>query len=86
MGKVEHIPSQNDRIVNYMQEHGGITQIEALQHLGVLRLASRISDLRRCGVDITSEFVEVKNRYGEKSRVKRYRLKCLESVNDGGLD
>lgn len=86
MGSVESKPSQNERIIEYINKHGSITQIEALRDIGVLRLASRISDLRRCGVDITSEFVEVKNRYGEKSRVKRYRLKCLESVNDGGLD
>lgn len=74
MGKVDHLPTQNDRIVDYMREFGGITQLEALRDLGVLRLASRISDLKRCGVAIASEFIEIKNRYGESCRVKRYRL------------
>ena len=74
MAKVDHKPKQNDRIVDYMREFGGITQLEALRDLGVLRLASRISDLKRCGVAITSNFVEVQNRYGEKCRVKQYKL------------
>jgi hypothetical protein len=39
-----------------------------------MRLASRISDLRRQGYNITSESVEVKNRYGEKCRIKRYSM------------
>ena len=74
MAKVKHIPKQNDRIIDYMERFGSITQIEALRDLGVLRLASRISDLRSLGVPIESEMVEVKNRYGEKCHVKRYRL------------
>ena len=74
MAKVKHIPKQNDRIIDYMERFGSITQLEALQDLGVLRLASRISDLRSLGVPIESEMVEVKNRYGEKCHVKRYRL------------
>ena len=49
---VQSKPTQNERILNYMSEFGGITQLEALRDLGVLRLASRISDLRRKGFDI----------------------------------
>lgn len=67
-------PTQNQRIIDYMQEHGTITQLEALQELGIMRLASRISDLRRNGYTIESEMVCVENRYGEKCRVKRYAL------------
>lgn len=74
MGKVEHKPTQNERIIDYMDRFGSITQLEALQDLGVLRLASRISDLRSLGVPIISEMVEVKNRFGEKCHIKRYRL------------
>jgi hypothetical protein len=55
-----------------MYQHGGITQYEALEKLGVMRLASRISELRRNGCAISSKMVKVKNRYGETCRVKRY--------------
>lgn len=67
-------PTQNDRILDYMDEFGGITQLEALRDLGVMRLASRISDLNRRGYRIDSEMVQVKNRYGETCRVKRYYM------------
>lgn len=68
------ILSQNQRVIEYMQEKGSITQMEALNKLGVMRLASRISDLRRNGYKITGSMETVKNRYGEKCRVKRYSL------------
>lgn len=67
-------PVQRERVLDYMIENGGITQLEALQELGVMRLASRISELRKHGHDITGEIVTVKNRYGEQCRIKRYSL------------
>lgn len=80
MGKVEHRPTQNERIIEYMKKHGSITQFEALQSCGIMRLASRISDLRRLGYPITSKMVTVKNRFDEECRVKRYSL--VNSCND----
>lgn len=66
--------TQAQRVLDYMIEFNGITQLEALRDIGCMRLASRISDLRRQGHSITSERVAVKNRYGETSYIKRYRL------------
>ena len=74
MGKVKHIPTQNDRIIDYIKRFGSITQLEALQDLGVMRLASRISDLRKLGYPIISESEVVKNRFGENCHIKRYRI------------
>ena len=74
MSKVDHKPTQNQRIIEYIKEFGSITQFEALRDLGVMRLASRISDLKRLGYPVESEMVVVKNRYGEECRVKSYRL------------
>lgn len=68
-------PTQCERILDYLYAHGGITQYEALNELGVMRLASRISELRRNGFEIASKMVKVQNRYGETCRVKRYSLK-----------
>lgn len=75
LGKVDHKPTQNQRIIDYIKEFGSITQFEALRDLGVMRLASRISDLKRLGYPVESEMVVVKNRYGEECRVKSYRLR-----------
>ncbi len=66
--------SQNDRVLDYMEEFGSITQLEAFADLGVSRLAARISDLKDEGHIIKSELVKVKNRFGETSTVSRYSL------------
>lgn len=65
-------PTQNQRIIEYIEQFGSITQLDALRDLGVMRLASRISDLRRNGVKIASTTEAVENRYGEKCHIKRY--------------
>ena len=66
--------TQNERILDYMAKNGSITQLEALNECSVMRLASRVSDLRRKGYPITSKMVRVQNQYGETCHVKRYSL------------
>ena len=68
--------TQIERIEQYMRDFGGITQLEALRDLGVMRLASRISDMRRSGIRITSKTIQVRNRYGEICHIKRYELEA----------
>lgn len=48
--------------------------MEAMSEYGIMRLASRVSDLKRLGVPIISETVTGRNRYGEVTRYARYRL------------
>lgn len=71
---VDSKPTQNQRILDYIEENGWITQLEAIKELGVMRLASRVSDMRKRGYKITSEMIPVKNRYGETCHIKRYKL------------
>ena len=75
MGKVEHKPTQNQRILDYIDRFGSITQLDALRDLGVMRLASRVSDLRSMGYPIESKREAVKNRFGENSYINRYTIK-----------
>ena len=79
MAKVDHKPTQNERILEYLDKFGSITQLDALRDLGIMRLASRISDLRRLGYPITSTMEAVKNRFEEPCYIKRYRM-------EGGKD
>ena len=64
--------TQNKRLLAYLAEHKYITALEAINELGIYRLASRICDLRRIGYEIASEMITVKNRFDEDCRVKRY--------------
>ena len=66
--------NQRSRVLDYMGTRGGITQIDALKDIGVMRLASRISELKKRGWRIGWEWQKGRNRYGEKYQVKRYFL------------
>lgn len=60
--------------LKYLKENESITAMEALNELGIFRLASRICDLRQSGVEISNQWKEVENRFGEKCRIKEYFL------------
>ena len=67
--------SQCQKILHFMETHKrGITPLQAMDHFGCMRLSGRIHDLREMGYNISSELVDVKNRYGETCRVSQYRL------------
>ena len=63
--------NQCERIIAFIEEHGSITQIDALQ-FGCMRLASRINDLKRQGFPIKKKMESAKNRYGEPINYARY--------------
>ena len=67
--------TQGERILDYLREHDSITTVEAILHIGVGDLGKRVSELRRAGWNIVGEFEDGTNRYGERTRYMRYRLK-----------
>ena len=73
-------PTQCERIVQYMKDFGSITTLQAFTDLGCTRLASRVTDLKRQGYDIKSEFVSGKNRYDETVSYKKYYLGGTQSA------
>lgn len=64
--------TQADRVLAYIRDFGSITQLEALRDLGVMRLASRVSDLRKQGYNIVGKREAVLNRCEETCYIKRY--------------
>jgi len=56
-----------------LANRGGITPMDALDDLGVMRLAARIDDLRSGGHHIITDTVRVRGRYGW-AHVAKYRL------------
>lgn len=67
-------PDQKTRVVHWLRtEPGGLTQLQALQHLAVARLAAIVYRLRGDGFTITTELVEMPTRYGP-AQVARYHL------------
>lgn len=64
--------NQKERVLKYMQDFGKISPFAAFRDLGITKLATRIGELRRDGVDIKQEWKVSKNRYNEKMRYMTY--------------
>lgn len=64
--------TQTEKVMKYMEQYGSITSAEAISELGIMRLASRISDLKQMGVEVKSVLVKDRNRFGEPIRYARY--------------
>lgn len=75
--------TQCQRIIDYMTKFGSISTLEAFNDLGVARLASRIHDLKAQGYNIVSETKTAKNRFGENTSFKVYRLAENGGNNNG---
>lgn len=68
---------QTQRVINYLKTHDGITQRDALG-LGIYRLASRISEIKKAGYGIITTTREVTNVDGTTSRIAVYHLSIEE--------
>lgn len=66
--------SQCEKVLQYMEDYGSISTMEAFTDLGVTRLSGRIYDLIHRGYPIVGEMVAGKNRYGEVVHYMRYRM------------
>lgn len=66
--------TQCERILRHLRDYGSITSLEAITEYGILRLAARISDLKKEGHHIVSETAIGENRYHEKVHYSIYRL------------
>lgn len=64
--------TQHEMILAYIEEFGSITPMEAFSELGITKLATRISELRRQGYEFHIEMVKTKNRYGKTVRYAKY--------------
>lgn len=66
--------TQCEIVLRHMEDFGSITSLEAMQEYGIMRLASRITDLKKAGYPIRREIVSRKNRYGDTVNLARYSI------------
>ena len=64
--------TQCEMIEDYLDEWGSITPLEAMRDLGIMRLASRIAEMKKRGLNIKSEMVSVATRNGGRTHIARY--------------
>lgn len=65
-------------ILEHMIKYGSITPMDALAEYGCMRLAARIADLREDGIEVETDMVKGKNRFGKTVKYARYYLKKQE--------
>lgn len=72
--------TQNERILRHLREYGSITQREAMNEYCIMRLARRVSDLKREGYRFRVQTETSKNRYGEPTSYARHSLEEKDAV------
>lgn len=66
--------TQNEKIKRHLEIYGSITPLDALREYGCMRLASRVSDLKKSGMNIERRMIREKNRFGEPVYFAEYRI------------
>ena len=74
--------TQAKRVIEYIEKFGSITPMEAFMDLGITKLATRISELRKEGMEFKKEYVKSKNRFGEIVYYMKYSFP-KEGENNG---
>lgn len=72
--------SQKDKVLQHLQKHGQITDLEAYRDYAIRRLGARIWDLRAEGHKIRTQNTKEKNRFGEVTHFATY---ILERAKEG---
>lgn len=72
----DEFPSQKAQVRKHIIEGKSITQLEALNKFGSLRLSAIVFDLREEGLPIKTEIIQV----SPKKRVAKYYIEHLEDL------
>lgn len=70
--------TQHEQILHYMDLCGSITPYDAFRDLGITKLATRISEMKKEGYEFDQEMEKSKNRFGESVHYMRYRRKEMD--------
>ena len=64
--------TQRELILEYITRFGSITPMQAFADLGITKLATRISEMRRDGMEFKIETVKSKNRFEKVVHYAKY--------------
>ena len=64
--------TQREAILQYIEDFGSITPMQAFSDLGITKLATRISEMRKDGMEFKIEMVSSRNRYGKSVNYAKY--------------
>lgn len=64
--------TQKEKILQHLEKHGSITDLDAYRLYAIRRLGARIYDLRADGFKIRSQDTKGKNRFGQFTHFTTY--------------
>lgn len=67
--------TQKERIIEYIEKFGSISPMEAFRDLGITKLATRVSEMKKEGMQFKITLEKSKNRFGESVYYARYTLR-----------
>ena len=67
--------TQEQQVLEYIEKHGSIDAWQAMRELHIMRLASRVHDLKEAGVPIVGV---MKTRVAKDGTVKRWKEYSLD--------
>lgn len=66
--------TQKERILDYIDEFGSISALEAFRDLGVSQLSARLVEMEKDGIQFNKKQESALNRFGERVYYTRYSL------------
>jgi arginine decarboxylase-like protein len=73
--------SKEQEVLQYLLKYGSIDKRTCAEKFGLKRLDNLICELRKKGMNIKNETVELHNELGEKTKVNNYRLVTSDATN-----
>lgn len=67
--------TQQELVIKYIKDFGSISPMEAFHDLGITKLSTRVSELKRDGWKFNTVVEKGVNRYGKKTHYCRYSLR-----------
>ena len=74
--------TQERLVMEYIYEFGSITPLDAFKDLGITKLATVVSRLKRNGITFYQHLDYSKNRYGKVCHYMRYWLDFKQYMKD----
>lgn len=64
--------TQQEAILDYINRFGSITPMQAFADLGITKLATRVSEMKKDGIKLKHESIKCKTRLGRVTHYTRY--------------
>lgn len=74
--------NQEERLLAYIRRYGSITPLDAFRDLGITKLATIVSKLKREGKVFYQYYEKSRNRFGEPTRYMRYWRSYQQYLKD----